>query len=301
MRKTILGLFLLVLSGCQQSEQQKAYLEKTYQESLPRMAEVRENEANLQKKGIDKITVEFDFFDTFKISQAEYLCGLKQKFYFFFPLTLKNEYAMSGRQQKTVPIYCSREFLDRDPVFGFSQIYKDQYGRTVFWNSPERGYKTNHNPIQAEIWEKNKPKTQKEKNEAMSAIRKTCKDFGFKEGSEKYAECLKDLYLKENTQNNQPIIFQQGDSGSKALAEEMKARRHQDFYDELLGIGQESLKGRSLGEIYGGSPPRSGGASTLCNFTNSVMSGSNRICYYRCNTGTKTSNVGAAQQCPLTM
>ncbi len=60
--------------------------------------------------------------------------------------------------------------------------------------------------------------------------------------------------MKENTQNNQPIIFQQGDSGSKALADVMKARRHQDFYDELLGLGQEISKGRSLGEIYGGAP-----------------------------------------------
>jgi len=133
----------------------------------------------------------------------------------------------------------------------------------------------------------------KSREELIADIRKTCKDFGYKEGTEKFADCLKDLYVKQST----PMI----DSGSRALADEMKARRHQDFYDELLGLGQESLKGRSLGEIYGGATPRSGGASTLCNFTNSVMSGSNRICYYRCNTGTKTSNVGAAQQCPLTM
>jgi len=299
MRKTILGLFLLVLSGCQMSESQKVYLEQEYQKSLSRMAEIKDNEANLQKKGIDRINVASDFWGINK-PEAERLCGLKQKFYFAFNNTSHNDTIISG-SPKPMTIYCSREFLDRDPVYGYSRASKDEFRRIFFYNSPDRNVETNHNPFQAEIWEKNKPKTQKEKNEAMSAIRKTCKDFGFKEGTEKYAECLKDLYLKENTQNNQPIIFQQGDSGSKALADEMKARRHQDFYDELLGLGQESLKGRSLGEIYGGTPPRSGGASTLCNFTNSVMSGSNRICYYRCNTGTKTSNVGAAQQCPLTM
>jgi hypothetical protein len=163
------------------------------------------------------------------------------------------------------------------------------------------GLKTNFNNIQAELWEKNKPKNKQEKAEAMSSIKKTCKDFGFKEGTEKYAECLKDLYLKENTQNSQPIIVQQGDNGSKALADEMRRQRNQQTSDELLGLSRELYKGRSLGEIYGGAPPKSGSPGGSCTLTNSIQSGTNRICYYRCGVSTQTSNVGAAQQCPLTM
>ena len=282
------------------SENQKVYLDQEYQKSLSRMAEIKDNEANLQKKGIDRINVAADFWG-FNKSEAERLCGLKQKFYFAFSNTRYNDAIISGGSKTTMSIYCSREFLDRDPVYGYSRAWKDQVNsRILFYNSSNRDVETNHNLIQAEIWEKNKPKTNKEKAEAMSSIKKTCKDFGFKEGTEKFAECLKDLYLKDNAQNSQPIIVQQGDSGSKALADEMKAQRHQRTYDELLGLGQELSKGRSLGEIYGGAPPKSGGGVS-CNLTNSVMSGTNRICYYRCGVSTQTSNVGAAQQCPLTM
>ena len=132
----------------------------------------------------------------------------------------------------------------------------------------------------------------KSKQQLMTDIRTTCKEFGYKEGTEKFADCLKDLYVKQPSTTI--------DSGSQAIADELKAQRHQRTYDELLGLGQEISKGRSLGEIYGGAPPKSGGGVS-CNLTNSVMSGTNRICYYRCGVSTQTSNVGAAQQCPLTM
>jgi putative ubiquitin-RnfH superfamily antitoxin RatB of RatAB toxin-antitoxin module len=132
----------------------------------------------------------------------------------------------------------------------------------------------------------------KSREQIMSDIKITCKEFGYKEGTEKFADCLKDLYVKQQS----PTI----DISSQMLAEELKAQRHQQFYDELLGLGQEFSKGRSFSEIYGGAPQKSGG-TVLCNLTNSVQSGTNRICYYKCGVSTQTLNVGAAQQCPLTM
>jgi hypothetical protein len=132
----------------------------------------------------------------------------------------------------------------------------------------------------------------KSKQQLMTDIRTTCKEFGYKEGTEKFADCLKDLYVKQPS----PTI----DSGSQAIADEMRRQRNQQTSDELLGLSRELSKGRSLGEIYGGGPPKSGGGVS-CNLTNSVMSGTNRICYYKCGVSTQTSNVGAAQQCPLTM
>lgn len=286
------------------SEAQKAYLQKQQEKSVPIIEQFHKTLANLEKNGVDKIYVDHDFWDEFNISQAQYLCGLKQKFFFYFYSTYYNDGALLGSYNKgKKAIYCSRENLFIEPVYGNYRLGWDQNGQlTVYssYNNATDNIKTNYNSIQAELWEKNKPKTNKEKAEAMSSIKKTCKDFGFKEGTEKFAECLKDIYLKDNTQNSQPIIVQQGDSGSKALADEMKAQRHQRTYDELLGLGQELSKGRSLGEIYGGAPPKLGGGVS-CNLTNSVMSGTNRICYYRCGVSTQTSNVGAAQQCPLTM
>jgi len=81
----------------------------------------------------------------------------------------------------------------------------------------------------------------------------------------------------------------------------MKRQRSQQNTEKLLGLSQELLKGKSLGEIYGGGPPKTSGGSGSCTLTNSVQSGTNRICYYRCGVGTQTSNVGASQICPLTM
>ncbi len=304
MRKIILGLVLLLLAGCATSEGQKVYLEKQQEFSVEQLKYMSNELANLQKRGIDKISVDHDFWDQFNISQAQYLCGLKQKFFFHFENTYYNDGVRTGTFDKgKQSVYCSQENLSLEPIYGTHRLGWNQNGKvTVYRNySTTKPPTTNYNEIQAELWQKNKPKTNKEKVEAMSSIKKTCKDFGFKEGTEKYAECLKDLYLKENTQNSQPIIVQQNDSRSKALADEMKAQRHQQTYDELLGLGQELSKGRSLGEIYGGAPPKSGGSATFCNLTNSVMSGTNRICYYKCGVSTKTSNVGAAQQCPITM
>ena len=304
MKKILLGLLFLFLTGCATSEAQKVYYEKQHERSIPQIQKFKETLANLNKNGIDKIFVDHDFWNEFNISQAQYLCGLNQKFFFYFDSTWNNDYKMLGSYTKgKKAIYCSRENLFVEPVYGNNKIYIDQFGKLMVYPNYDmaNGLKTNFNNIQAELWEKNKPKNKQEKAEAMSSIKKTCKDFGFKEGTEKYAECLKDLYLKENTQNSQPIIVQQGDSGSKALADEMRRQRNQQTSDELLGLSRELSKGRSLGEIYGGSPPKSGGAGGSCTLTNSVMSGTNRICYYRCGVSTQTSNVGAAQQCPLTM
>lgn len=132
----------------------------------------------------------------------------------------------------------------------------------------------------------------KTKEQIMSDIKITCKEFGYREGTEKFSDCLKDLYVKQLTTTN--------DTSSQILAEELKAQRHQQFYDELLGLGQEFSKGKSFSEIYGAIPSKSDN-TILCNLTSNIQSGTNRICYYKCGVSTKTLNVGAAQQCPITM
>jgi hypothetical protein len=303
MKKIFWGLALLFLAGCETSETQKAYLKKQQEIAIPQINQFKDSLANLNKNGIDKIYVDNDFWNEFNISQAQYLCGLKQKFFFYFDSTWINDRKMLGSYTKgKKAIYCSRENLSREPVYGDNKIYLDQFNKLMVYPNYDttNGLKTNYNTIQAEFWEKNKPKNKQEKVEAMSSIKKTCKDFGFKEGTEKFAECLKDLYLKENTQQQSTQSIIVNDSGSQAIADEMKRQRNQQTTDELLNLSRELSKGKSLGEIYGGASPKSGGGVS-CNLTNSVMSGTNRICYYKCGVSTQTSNVGAAQQCPLTM
>ena len=298
MKKIILGLVLLLISSCVSPEKQAetiAYNKSKYELFLKRVSSELER---LKERDIDKVFINRDFWGVIE-SEAASICGLKQKFFYHFDNTTYNEWVLGNRSPGKELVYCSREYLSVDPIYGNERVYRLGDTFSVYGsNTIEK--KTNYNSIQAELWEKNKPKTDKEKLDVMSSIKKTCKEFGFKEGTEKYAECLKDLYLKENSQNSQPIIVQ-GDSGSKALADEMKRQRNKQTSDELLGLSQELLKGKSLGEIYGGAAPKSGGASGSCTLTNSVQSGTNRICYYRCGVSTQTSNVGAAQICPLTM
>jgi len=300
MKKIILGLVLLLFNSCVSPEQQEATIASNKSKYELFQKRVYSELERLEKRGIDKVFINRDFWGVIE-SEAASICGLKQKFFYHFDNTTNNEWVLGNRSPKKDVVYCSRELLSVDPVYGNEKIYKvnDTLGYTVY-SSNIIEKKTNYNSMQAELWEKNKPKTNKEKSEVISSIKLTCKEFGFKEGTEKFAECLKDLYLKDNAQNSQPIIIQ-GDSGSNALADEMKRQRSQQNTEKLLGLSQELLKGKSLGEIYGGGPPKTSGGSGSCTLTNSVQSGTNRICYYRCGVGTQTSNVGASQICPLTM
>jgi hypothetical protein len=300
MKKIILGLALLFLGGC--IDQDKAKItEQRWESELEVLRKSAEFElSKLKEKNIDKAIVNEAYYrgGGINTAEAEAVCSQLQKFYFHFRSTGTNEkllFGDFGPREKRI-IYCSRNNLTTDPVYGS----KSASSITKIINNNNELTHTNYSILQAEIWGKNKIKNIDTQVSTMSAIKKTCKEFGFKEGTEKFAECLKDLYLKDNAQNSQPIIIQ-GDSGSNALADEMKRQRSQQNTEKLLGLSQELLKGKSLGEIYGGGPPKTSGGSGSCTLTNSVQSGTNRICYYRCGVGTQTSNVGASQICPLTM
>ena len=148
------------------------------------------------------------------------------------------------------------------------------------------------------VSEKEKIKTllveqEKQKKEnIISNIKKTCLDFGYKENTDKYADCLKDLYIKESSE---PIVIK--DSGSEVLAKELKRQRRMDASDDLDRISKDLLGGKSIGESVGGVSPRSS-SGDVCFFDSESRSGLNKICYYKCVSGIKTKNVGASQMCP---
>ena len=131
------------------------------------------------------------------------------------------------------------------------------------------------------------------KENIISNIKKTCLDFGYKENTDKYADCLKDLYIKESSE---PIVIK--DSGSEVLAKELKRQRRMDASDDLDRISKDLLGGKSIGESLGG--VRSGSRSNdVCFYQNASTSGLNKICYYKCVCGMKNINVGASQICPV--
>ena len=162
---------------------------------------------------------------------------------------------------------------------------------------------------------KNLPKEQR--------ISETCmKVFDFKKGSSDYNTCvLNSLMVDMNNersnnqqrikaleleiqklkmtnlenQNSNTIIV---NSGAEELAKELKRQRRIDASNELLGISQGLLSGKSFGQIYGGGSV-SAKNSDVCFYQNASTSGLNKICYYKCVSGMKTKNVGASQICPV--
>ena len=301
MRYLIIILASLILGGCIDQDKAKI-VEQRWELELETFRKSAEFElSKLKEKKIDKALVNEAYYRGGGVNraEAEAVCGQLQKFYFHFRSTGINDANLFGdlKPREKQVIYCSRDRLTADPVYGNKSM--SSISKTI--SNINELTDTNYSVLQAEIWGKNKIKNVESQVNTMSNIKKICKEFGFKEATEKYAECLKDLYLKENTQQQSTQSIIVNDSGSQAIADEMKRQRNQQTTNELLNLSRELSKGKSLGEIYGGAPPKSGGTGGSCTLTNSVMSGTNRICYYKCGVSTQTSNVGAAQQCPLTM
>ena len=89
-----------------------------------------------------------------------------------------------------------------------------------------------------------------------SDISKTCISFGYKKGTEKYADCMKDLYLQQNaTTNNNSNNSSSSYSNSryademleierakaKALEDSAKAQRNRNQSDALMDISRSLL------------------------------------------------------------
>mgnify|MGYP006110795847 CR=1 FL=1 len=149
----------------------------------------------------------------------------------------------------------------------------------VSWNCNSRGYE-----CASGARDYKKPLTSAQKKEiknkiTLDKIKSICVGFGYKEGTEKYADCLKDLYI------------------SRELAKELKRQRRMEASEDLDRISKDLLGGKSIGESVGGVSRRSS-SKDVCFFDSERKSGLNKICYYKCVSGMKTKNVGASQMCP---
>jgi hypothetical protein len=124
-----------------------------------------------------------------------------------------------------------------------------------------------------------------------------CKDLGFTEGTENFGMCILKLMEIEAT-----LAKNSSDAAaSQALANELKKKRQQEAGDALLGISESLLGGSSITETLSGKSSSGSSTSVSCYKTDETISGTNKICYYSCTGSTVTTNVGAAQQCPITI
>jgi len=93
-------------------------------------------------------------------------------------------------------------------------------------------------------------------NETDSEIAKTCLGFGYKKGTEKYADCMKDLYLQQNAakksnSNNSSSSYSNSKyademleierAKAKALEDSARAQRNRNQSDALMDISRSLL------------------------------------------------------------
>ena len=135
-----------------------------------------------------------------------------------------------------------------------------------------------------DIMRRSRQITERQEKDLMQSLANTCKTFGYKPGTDKYADCMKDLYLK-NSQSSSPPLTK-------------KRRIDPSVWDDLNSISQGILRdGKSASEaLSGSSSPR---RTMTCFKTGEETGGLNKICRYDCVGNLVTTTVGSAQICPV--
>ena len=122
-------------------------------------------------------------------------------------------------------------------------------------------------------------KEKKKKIANLENLKSTCREFGYNEGTESFADCVKDLYL-QNTQ-----------------AGKTQRKIDPSVWDDLDKISKDVLGGKSASEaISGSSSPKK---LMLCFKTGEETGGLNKICRYDCAGNLVTTTIGVAQMCPI--
>ena len=125
----------------------------------------------------------------------------------------------------------------------------------------------------------------------IEPFKNMCRNIGYSEGTEKFADCVKDLYLKKLDADNQ----------SQVTTSVSKPKRTIDpsVWDDLLGVSQGLLGGKSVTETLSGVSSSSSRSKMTCFKTGEETGGLNKICRYDCVGNLVTTTVGAAQMCPI--
>lgn len=112
----------------------------------------------------------------------------------------------------------------------------------------------------------------------MEAAHNTCQAYGYAQGSPAYIRCVENEYQRRT--NAVSNALQQTGNNIQ--------RNH----------GSSSIQSVNHNSSTSGTAQRSTGS---CFFSHSTEDTFNKICYYKCLTGTKTTNISSVALCPLTM
>ena len=131
----------------------------------------------------------------------------------------------------------------------------------------------------------------KQLEETLNSLKQVCRDIGYSDGTEKFADCVKDLYVKKLDAQNSNL--------SQNITTTKKRSIDPSVWDDLGNISKDLLGGKSLSESLGGVSSSSSSRKITCFKTGEETGGLNKICRYDCVGNLVTTTVGAAQMCPI--
>jgi len=225
-------------------------------------------------------------------------CEQKKKFAYQFESTGNVLTGDSGGRKKTHRYFCSREKLTIHPILGnegwwqkwgvFGKRYNDQSNRMF----------SNYSNSQKKRWDDQDNKSTESKKfsgNTKSVIKKQCLEFGFKEGTELFADCQLKLFMLQNqnsnntqdTSQNPTIIIQSDNSGNKRKIDP-------SVWDDLLKLG-----GISSSSGSSSSSSSSSSLKSTCYNTGEETGGLNKSCKYSCSGSIVTTTISALEICPV--
>ena len=138
----------------------------------------------------------------------------------------------------------------------------------------------------------NKTKSTKQ---SLDTFKTMCKDIGYNEGTEKFADCVKDLYLKNTSGNTQNKVISN-------VTGTPKKKIDPSVWDDLGNISEDLLSGKSVSETLGSTSGTNSNSSKIqCFKSNERISGTNKICSYNCMGSEVVRNVSSTSLCPLSI
>ena len=123
-------------------------------------------------------------------------------------------------------------------------------------------------------------------NKELAPFKEMCRNIGYSDGTEKFADCVKDLYLKKLDAEQSQVTT------STITSSQPKRRIDPSVWDDLLGVSQGLLGGKSS---------NTSSRSLSCFKINERVSGTNKICSYNCMGSEVTRNIRSTKICPMSI
>ena len=187
----------------------------------------------------------------------------------------------ANAEQKKVTWYYSKE--------GEESIGIYMYKKKVYGPSPSGSICYSEKYAKIKNQKDNEEKIIKASNQMKQEIepfKAMCRNIGYSDGTEKFADCVKDLYLKKLDAEQSQVTT------STITSSQPKRRIDPSVWDDLLGVSQGLLGGKSS---------NTSSRSLSCFKINERVSGTNKICSYNCMGSEVTRNIRSTQICPISI